>query len=484
MRKRSKLLSTLLIVSQVFGYTPAVLANEQNNNQPTNSQSATITEENTTSSTVEENQPETPTEDTPDNPETDVPPIDSEEQPETPNQPDKPEDNQKPEEESSEKPNEQPSDESAQAPQKPSTETEVEQPIKTERPQKAPEQGVTAPMNDVSQAQPTVSEETKNYHQAPSAPIQELVPSSVQDTEGKIHFEKDESVETFIRKIGESARKIGQENDLYASVMIAQAILESASGQSKLAQAPNYNLFGIKGTHNGKGVSFATQEDLGDGTLYTTQATFRQYESYEESLKDYAKLLKEGLVGNTSFYDGVWKSKAKTYQEATKFLTGRYATDTQYDQKLNGLIETYELTTFDKEVAGPTLAKDGYMVPLKNYSISSSFGWRGEEFHRGLDMAANQGEPIYASKAGMVIKAEFHPSWGNVVVIEHEDGSAALYAHQQEYCVEVGQTVEQGQIIGYVGSTGNSTGPHLHLEFALDRNLAVNGLIDPLTILF
>ena len=484
MRKRSKLLSTLLIVSQVFGYTPAVLANEQNNNQPTNSQSATITEENTTSSTVEENQPETPTEDTPDNPETDVPPIDSEEQPETPNQPDKPEDNQKPEEESSEKPNEQPSDESAQAPQKPSTETEVEQPIKTERPQKAPEQGVTAPMNDVSQAQPTVSEETKNYHQAPSAPIQELVPSSVQDTEGKIHFEKDESVETFIRKIGESARKIGQENDLYASVMIAQAILESASGQSKLAQAPNYNLFGIKGTHNGKGVSFATQEDLGDGTLYTTQATFRQYENYEESLKDYAKLLKEGLVGNTSFYDGVWKSKAKTYQEATKFLTGRYATDTQYDQKLNGLIETYELTTFDKEVAGPTLAKDGYMVPLKNYSISSSFGWRGEEFHRGLDMAANQGEPIYASKAGMVIKAEFHPSWGNVVVIEHEDGSAALYAHQQEYCVEVGQTVEQGQIIGYVGSTGNSTGPHLHLEFALDRNLAVNGLIDPLTILF
>ncbi|WP_430601476.1 hypothetical protein IGJ01_000946 [Enterococcus sp. AZ089] len=484
MRKRSKLLSTLLIVSQVFGYTPAVLANEQNNNQPTNSQSATITEENTTSSTVEENQPETPTEDTPDNPETDVPPIDSEEQPETPNQPDKPEDNQKPEEESSEKPNEQPSDESAQAPQKPSTETEVEQPIKTERPQKAPEQGVTAPMNDVSQAQPTVSEETKNYHQAPSAPIQELVPSSVQDTEGKIHFEKDESVETFIRKIGESARKIGQENDLYASVMIAQAILESASGQSKLAQAPNYNLFGIKGTHNGKGVSFATQEDLGDGTLYTTQATFRQYESYEESLKDYAKLLKEGLVGNTSFYDGVWKSKAKTYQEATKFLTGRYATDTQYDQKLNGLIETYELTTFDKEVAGSTLAKDGYMVPLKNYSISSSFGWRGEEFHRGLDMAANQGEPIYASKAGMVIKAEFHPSWGNVVVIEHEDGSAALYAHQQEYCVEVGQTVEQGQIIGYVGSTGNSTGPHLHLEFALDRNLAVNGLIDPLTILF
>ncbi|HBA0799755.1 TPA: peptidoglycan DD-metalloendopeptidase family protein, partial [Enterococcus faecium] len=486
MKKTSKCLSALLLVGQVFGYTPAVLANEQGNNQLTNSQSATITEETTTNSTGEENQPETPTEDTidtPDNPEMNAPPTGSEEQPETPNQPDKPEDNQQPEEEPSEEPNEQPSDESSQTPQKPSTETEAEPPTKTERPQKAPEQSVTVPMNDVPQAQSIGSEETKNYHQAPSAPIQELVPSSTQDNEGTIHFEKDASVETFIRKIGESARKIGQENDLYASVMIAQAILESASGQSQLAQAPNYNLFGIKGTHNGKGVSFATQEDLGNGTLYTTQATFRQYESYEESLKDYAKLLKEGLVGNTSFYDGVWKSKAKTYQEATKFLTGRYATDTSYDKKLNGLIETYDLIKYDKEVAGPQLSKEGYMVPLKNYSISSSFGWRGEEFHRGLDMAANQGEPIYASKAGTVIEASYHTLSGNYVTIEHEDGSVALYAHQQEYCVNVGQTVEQGQIIGYVGSTGNSTGPHLHLELALDGSLTKDKLINPETVL-
>lgn len=93
------------------------------------------------------------------------------------------------------------------------------------------------------------------------------VPSSSVTQDGAIHFEKDESVDSFIRKIGESARKIGQEKDLYASVMIAQAILESASGQSQLAQAPNYNLFGIKGTHNGKSISIATQEDLGNGTL-------------------------------------------------------------------------------------------------------------------------------------------------------------------------------------------------------------------------
>ncbi|HGF8315491.1 TPA: glucosaminidase domain-containing protein, partial [Enterococcus faecium] len=335
-----------------------------------------------------------------------------------------------------------------------------------------------------TQAQPTVQEELKTYHQAPTSPIQELVPSSKQDNEGNIHFEKNESVESFIRKIGESARKVGQENDLYASVMIAQAILESASGQSQLAQAPNYNLFGIKGTHNGKGVSFATQEDLGNGTLYTTQATFRQYENYEDSLNDYAQLLKEGLTGNSQFYSGVWKTNAKTYQEATKFLTGRYATDTKYNQKLNGLIETYHLTDYDKEVAGPQLSKEGYIVPVKNYTISSPFGTRGGEFHRGLDLAAPQGEPIYASKAGTIIKAEFHPSWGNVVAIKHEDGTTALYAHQQEYQVKVGDKVKQGQIIGYVGSTGNSTGSHLHFELCLDHSLSQSQLVDPETVLF
>lgn len=310
------------------------------------------------------------------------------------------------------------------------------------------------------------------------------VPSSSVTQDGAIHFEKDESVDSFIRKIGESARKIGQEKDLYASVMIAQAILESASGQSQLAKAPNYNLFGIKGTHNGKSVSMATQEDLGNGTLYATQAGFRVYESYEDCFNDYATLLKEGLTSDPNYYAGVWKSNADTYQEATRFLTGRYATDTQYNQKLDGLIETYDLTTYDKVVQGAPISAAGYKVPLNHYTISSPYGNRGSEFHRGLDMAAGQGEPIHASKKGRVTKAEYHYSWGNVVVIEHEDDMTTLYAHQQQYIVQPGDQVEQGQIIGYVGSTGNSTGSHLHFELCKDGSLSQGMLLDPQSVLF
>lgn len=321
-------------------------------------------------------------------------------------------------------------------------------------------------------------------NQEATVELSRTVPASTVTQDGFIHFEKDESVETFIRKIGESARKIGKEKDLYASVMIAQAILESASGQSQLGQVPNYNLFGVKGSHNGKSVSMATQEDLGDGTLYATQSGFRIYENYEDCFNDYALLLKEGLTGDANYYSGVWKSNAGTYQEATKFLTGRYATDTQYDQKLNGLIETYDLTYYDKELQGPEISSDGYKVPILNYIISSPYGDRGSEFHRGLDMATSQGEPIHAVKSGTVIKAEYHKSWGNVVAIQHEDGSTALYAHQQQYAVKVGDKVSQSQLIGYVGSTGNSTGSHLHFELCKDSSLSQEMLIDPQTVLF
>ncbi|MGY3766380.1 glucosaminidase domain-containing protein [Vagococcus vulneris] len=174
-----------------------------------------------------------------------------------------------------------------------------------------------------------------------------------------ISFAKVQSTVEFVEEIGEDARQIGQENDLYASVMIAQAILESASGNSSLARTPNNNLFGIKGEFKGKSVSMATLEDDGKGGMFTISAKFRKYPTYKESLQDYATLLKGGPDGGSNFYRPAWKSSTKKYTEATKFLTGRYATDTRYHEKLNGLIDTYELTRFDsKKALKETVKKD------------------------------------------------------------------------------------------------------------------------------
>ncbi|WP_367377483.1 glucosaminidase domain-containing protein [Enterococcus gilvus] len=308
---------------------------------------------------------------------------------------------------------------------------------------------------------------------------------------GAISYLKNQTTEEFIKQIAESARKVGQEKELYASVMIAQAILESGSGSSSLSQEPHHNLFGIKGEYKGNSVSFDTQEDDGAGHLSTISANFRSYDRYEDSFNDYAELMKNGISGNPTFYEGVWKTTASTYEEATAFLTGKYATDTHYDQKLNGLIETYDLTEYDHPKRETTsseatngVSATGYMVPVANYTISSGFGSRGGEFHRGLDLAAPAGEAISAAKAGKVLTAEAHPSWGNYVVLLHSDGTTTLYAHLSAIKAQVGQEVTQGQVIGLVGSTGNSTGPHLHLEICSDASLAQSKLVDPQTILF
>ncbi|MCH7322531.1 glucosaminidase domain-containing protein [Solibacillus sp. MA9] len=160
-------------------------------------------------------------------------------------------------------------------------------------------------------------------------------------------IEETPTVEAFIGEIAETARKLGADNDLYASVMIAQAILESKSGQSGLAASPNYNLFGIKGKYQNNSVVLETLEDDGEGNMTTIQADFRKYTSYEESLKDYVNLLRNGVSWNKQFYMNVFKSNTASYKDATHFLTGTYATDSKYNEKLNALIAQYDLAQYD-----------------------------------------------------------------------------------------------------------------------------------------
>ena len=379
-------------------------------------------------------------------------------------------------------PEPEPSPEPTPEPTEPAPEPTPE-PEPTPIPEPAPEeQDPEGEPSQPTKPETNPSQPTPEIKEVPNVP--ELTITTPQ-TGGTSKFEVTPVKETwdFIMEIGEDARKVGLEEDLYASVMIAQAILESGSGQSQLSQEPFYNLFGIKGLYEGNGVSFPTQEDDGNGNLYTIRSTFRQYDSIESSLKDYAKLLKEGLAHNPNFYKGAWKSETETYEDATEYLTGRYASDTQYNEKLNALIEAYALTSYDKEKAELPTGNEKMIYPVSDPVISSMFGPRGSGFHRGVDFAAPQGTPIMASLSGTVIRSEYHASWGNYVAIEHQNGLTTLYAHNHRNLVEVGQTVEQGEVIASMGSTGNSTGPHLHFEVSLSPSLARHQLIDPLDAL-
>jgi len=169
-----------------------------------------------------------------------------------------------------------------------------------------------------------------------------LAPSTVYANEDGVA-----NAQSLINQIGTAASEIANQNGLYASVMIAQALLESGNGSSVLSSAPYYNLFGVKAYNGGATVWLPTQEYL-NGQWVTMTEPFRQYNSYYESLVDHANvLLASSSVTGQARYAGAWKSQTTSYYDATAYLTGRYATDPNYNQKLNSLIQRYNLTQYD-----------------------------------------------------------------------------------------------------------------------------------------
>lgn len=117
---------------------------------------------------------------------------------------------------------------------------------------------------------------------------------------------------------------------------------------------------------------------------------------------------------------------------------------------------------------------NGYLWPARGV-LSSGYGWRWGRMHRGIDIAGPIGTPVMAAAAGVVVRSGWNSGgYGNVVDIRHGDGSMTRYAHNSRLLVREGQEVKQGQLISEIGSTGNSTGPHLHFEIHLPSAGTVN----------
>ncbi|MEA2498704.1 MAG: hypothetical protein QOH26_1109 [Actinomycetota bacterium] len=129
------------------------------------------------------------------------------------------------------------------------------------------------------------------------------------------------------------------------------------------------------------------------------------------------------------------------------------------------------------EGAEATVSSVGFMWPLQGV-LTSPFGPRDGRIHEGIDIAGALGQPVAASAGGTVLLARYYSGYGNAVIIDHGDGVTTLYGHLNGFAVAEGDRVAQGQTVGVVGSTGHSTGPHLHFE------IRVSGVpIDPLPYL-
>jgi murein DD-endopeptidase MepM/ murein hydrolase activator NlpD len=118
----------------------------------------------------------------------------------------------------------------------------------------------------------------------------------------------------------------------------------------------------------------------------------------------------------------------------------------------------------------------GSLIYPVNGPITSPFGWRihpilgYKKFHTGVDFGVGYGTPILAADSGTVIYSTWMGGYGNVIIVDHGDGLSTLYAHQSSLAVGTGARVTRGQTVGYVGSTGFSTGPHLHFEVRVNGN--------------
>ena len=226
----------------------------------------------------------------------------------------------------------------------------------------------------------------------------------------------------FLRNIIPAAQNVARGKDIYASVMIAQAALESGWGTSALSKAPNHNLFGVKGSYNGQSVNMQTLEDSGGQNYYSIQADFRKYPSYQESLEDYADKIVNGISGAPLFYSGAWKSKTNSYQDATAYLTGRYATDTAYGAKLNRIIEQFGLTKYDTETAvnmAEEIASNETTTTTGNsYTVVS-----GDSLYA---IARKTGTPIQEllSLNGLNLNSIIHP--GQVLALSSKSASAEI----------------------------------------------------------
>ena len=281
-----------------------------------------------------------------------------------------------------------------------------------------------------------------------------------------------------------AALKCQDETGYPASVTIAQIIQESGFGKygpgGEDHQGLSYlayqycNLFGVKGTGTAGSVSMRTGEQTSSGKYYTTTADFRVYNTYTECIEDRTKLIKRAY---SDLISGV--TDANTFAAR---IGSRWATSLQYSQHLIQQMERYDLYRLDRM----TLLDFSEMIgqfsdPCPGSYLTSSFGYRDfdHKFHKGIDLGTN-GEilPVYAAESGTVVKAEYDNLAGNWVLIDHRNGLTTKYMHFSHTFVKEGQEVTKGQQIGLTGTTGRSTGIHLHFQ------VEENGVaVDPTTYL-
>lgn len=277
------------------------------------------------------------------------------------------------------------------------------------------------------------------------------------------------NTKVFIDQLAQEAQRLGQEYDVFASVLLAQAILESGSGSSSLASSPHYNLFGIKGSHQGKSVILPTMEDKGNGELYEIQSAFRSYGSYKSSMEDYIQLIRGGITGDPTFYQEVWRSEAKNYLRAADALTGSYATDVNYHKKLNSLIAVYELTQYDQAISQGTetgiFIQGVEQIPEEYRTLMHFPTYNGRDYNHSGSYPVGQ--------CTWYVFNRVHQLGGQVDEYMGNGGDWGATGRRLGY--QISQTPKAGSMISFSPGTAGSDARYGHVAFV--EAVGPNGIL-------
>lgn len=258
-------------------------------------------------------------------------------------------------------------------------------------------------------------------------------------------------------------RRLEALNKAAEAVAVAQAELETEKDA----------LEEVKAELDAKQAELAGKREEADALLVELNAKGEAF----EALKDEAEEDEEALIAEIAAAEKAYNDEiARLKEEERKREEERRRREEEERRKAEEALKQQQAAAGG--VAPPSSVTNGvtWVMPCSYKYLSSPYGWRihpvygYRKFHSGVDLAAPSGNPIYASRSGRVTIATYSDSAGYYVTLNHGDGFSTSYLHMTHYVVAPGDYVAAGQVIGYIGSTGVSTGPHLHFSIYYNGN--------------
>lgn len=257
--------------------------------------------------------------------------------------------------------------------------------------------------------------------------------------------------------------------DLLCTSGEKETVHKVVAGDTLHSIAKKYDVWEDQLLADNKGIN-SKKLEVGSNIIVKQQAPVLTYEVVEKITYDKVIEHKVEEQNSADIYEGMTETQ-QAGSDGLSEITARVTLQNGKKVKEKDLVTTVkeepvtEVVLVGTKERPPTVGSGKYIWPLKDsFTQTSGFGSRWGRQHKGIDLAVSVGTTVYAADGGTVVEAQYSGSYGNVVMIDHQNGQETRYAHNSKLLVKKGDKVYQGQPIAKSGNTGRSTGPHVHFE--------------------